>query len=233
MPKLLKEALSTRKALQKKPNIDLIKELSDEDVKALQGVFLEMLKDLDRVCAEHHITYMAAGGTALGAVRHEGFIPWDDDVDILMPRKDLDRFVEIFDGAMGEKYGLTSPNTKYMLESNISAIYKKHTRKVSFEAYNTPYPKGIHVDIFAIETVPMNPLVRRIKGTVAMGLQFIAVSTRYPLVYGSLASIILLMFWLFLCCQIIYTGEALNEAIFRERQMRENKEPGEKQPAKE
>ena len=62
---------------------------------------------------------------------------------------------------------------------------------------------------------------------------FIAVSTRYPLVYGSLASIILLMFWLFLCCQIIYTGEALNEAIFRERQMRENKEPGEKQPAKE
>lgn len=150
MPKLLKEALSTRKALQKKPNIDLIKELSDEDVKALQGVFLEMLKDLDRVCAEHHITYMAAGGTALGAVRHEGFIPWDDDVDILMPRKDLDRFVEIFDGAMGEKYGLTSPNTKYMLESNISAIYKKHTRKVSFEAYNTPYPKGIHVDIFAI-----------------------------------------------------------------------------------
>ena len=179
MPKLLKEALSTRKALQKKPNIDLIKELSDEDVKALQGVFLEMLKDLDRVCAEHHITYMAAGGTALGAVRHKGFIPWDDDVDILMPRKDLDRFVEIFDGAMGEKYGLTSPNTKYMLESNISAIYKKHTRKVSFEAYNTPYPKGIHVDIFAIETVPMNPLVRRIKGTVAMGLQFIAVSTRF------------------------------------------------------
>lgn len=61
---------------------------------------------------------------------------------------------------------------------------------------------------------------------------FIAVSARYPLVYGSLASIILLMFWLFLCCQILYTGEALNEAIFRERQMRENKEPGEKQPAK-
>ena len=178
MPKLLREALSTRKALQKKPNIDLIKELSDEDVRALQGVFLEMLKDLDRVCAEHHICYMAAGGTALGAVRHGGFIPWDDDADILMPRKDLDRFVEIFDEAMGEKYGLTSPNSKYMLESNISAIYKKHTRKVSFEAYNTPYPKGIHVDIFAIETVPMNPLVRRIKGTVAMGLQFIAVSTR-------------------------------------------------------
>ena len=62
---------------------------------------------------------------------------------------------------------------------------------------------------------------------------FIAVSTRYPLVYGSLASIILLMFWLFLCCQIIYTGAALNDAIFQERQMRENKEHGEKQPAKE
>ena len=59
---------------------------------------------------------------------------------------------------------------------------------------------------------------------------FIAVSARYPLVYGSLASIILLMFWLFLCCQIIYTGEALNEAIFRERRMQENREPREKQP---
>ena len=66
MPKLLKEALSTRKALQKKPNIDLIKELSDEDVKALQGVFLEMLKDLDRVCAEHHITYMASWRSSTG-----------------------------------------------------------------------------------------------------------------------------------------------------------------------
>ena len=175
----LKNALSTRKAMQNTPPVDLVHELTPEELKGLQDCFLEILKDFDAVCEKYGLCYMAAGGTALGSVRHKGFIPWDDDVDVLMPHEDLKKFTQIFDEAMGDKYEMTTPNSKYQLESMISAIYRKNTLKASFERYNTPFPKGIHIDIFPIEAVPMNPLVRRAKGVTAMMLQYIAVSTLF------------------------------------------------------
>lgn len=154
MPRFWKDALSTRRAMQRSPHMEMLRELSDEEVRQLQGCFLEIIKDVIEVCEKYHICYMAAGGTALGSVRHKGFIPWDDDVDLLMPREDLNRFVEIFDEALSDRYEMTSPNSKYPLESMISAIYKKNTRKTSFMDFNTPFPKGVHIDIFAIESVP-------------------------------------------------------------------------------
>ena len=166
--------------MQIAPETEMMHELTPEELKALQACFLEIIKDIDRVCQEHGLCYMAAGGTALGSVRHKGFIPWDDDVDILMPREDLNRFVELFEECMGDKYELTTPNSdKYQLESMISAVYKKNTLKAAFLDYNTPFPKGVHIDIFAIESVPRNPIVRGIKGVTAMGLQYIAVSTLF------------------------------------------------------
>lgn len=175
----IRSALSTRKAEQSTPPIDIVHELNSKELKQLQDCFLEILKDVDRVCEKHNICYMAAGGTCLGAIRHRGFIPWDDDVDILMPHEDLKRFIEIFDEEMGDKYEMTSPNSKYYLESMISAIYKKNTLKASFYSYNTPFPKGIHIDIFPIEKVPMNKLMRAWKGFSAMCIQYVAVSALF------------------------------------------------------
>lgn len=177
MFKFLKEAFSTRRAVQHLPSMDFLHEITDEELKELQQCYMGMLKDIIRVCEENDIVYMAAGGTALGSVRHKGFIPWDDDVDLIMPREDLNRFIDIFDDALGDGYELTSPNSKYELESMITAIYKKNTLKANLMTYRTPLPQGVHIDIFAIESVPRNPVVRRIKGITAMGLQFIAVST--------------------------------------------------------
>lgn len=174
---VLKSAFSTRKAMQQTPETAMMHELTQEELKALQQCFLEILKDVIAVCDANGICYMAAGGTALGSVRHQGFIPWDDDVDLIMPREDLNRFVKIFPETLGDKYEMTSPNSEFQLESMISAIYKKNTLKASFLAYNTPFPKGVHIDIFAIEAVPENTVIRRIKGIIAIGLQFIAVSS--------------------------------------------------------
>jgi len=175
----IRGALSTRKAMQSAPPVNIVHEVNDQELKQLQNCFLEILKDVDRVCEKHHICYMAAGGTCLGAIRHKGFIPWDDDVDILMPHEDLKRFIQIFDEELGDKYEMTSPNSKYYLESMISAIYKKNTLKASFFDYNTPFPKGVHIDIFPIEAVPMNRLVRFWKGFSAMVIQYIAVSALF------------------------------------------------------
>lgn len=175
----LRNAFSTRRAMQELPPMEEIHYINDEELKRLQACFLEIIKDFDKVCSENGLCYMAAGGTCLGSIRHHGFIPWDDDVDFIMPRKDLKRFLEIFDKTMGDKYEITSPDSKYPLESMISAIYLKNTVKANLHTMETDLPQGVHVDIFPIEFVPRNPIARRIKGTVAMGLQYIAVSTLF------------------------------------------------------
>ena len=157
-----------------------MEEKKEVTIQEIQSKLLEILLYFQKFCQENGLGFVLAGGTCLGSVRHKGFIPWDDDVDILMPREDLNRFVELFEECMGDKYELTTPNSdKYQLESMISAVYKKNTLKAAFLDYNTPFPKGVHIDIFAIESVPRNPIVRGIKGVTTMGLQYIAVSTRF------------------------------------------------------
>ena len=64
-------------------------------VRDVQLVLLEMLKDIDEICRKHQIPYWLNGGSALGAVRHQGFIPWDDDADIAMMQSDFKRFIEV------------------------------------------------------------------------------------------------------------------------------------------
>ena len=66
--------------------------LSDEDLRKLQHALADMLKVFDGFCREHNINYVLAGGTLLGAVRHQGFIPWDDDVDLIMLPEEFEKF---------------------------------------------------------------------------------------------------------------------------------------------
>ena len=62
-------------------------------LKRLQSVELSMLKDFKKLCDDYGLIYFGIGGTGIGALRHKGFIPWDDDIDIAMPRKDFERFL--------------------------------------------------------------------------------------------------------------------------------------------
>ena len=121
----------------------------------LQGYVLEILLMVDRFCRENHITYYLGEGTLLGALRHGGFIPWDDDVDLLMPREDYDRFLELAKEKLPEGYQLDSYQTNQNHSSIVTNI--QMTRKV-------PYVKkrlegialniGPCVDIFPLDYVP-------------------------------------------------------------------------------
>ena len=83
---------------------DYLKRYKPEVLKKLHTVQLKMLKDFSEVCDKYEIPYFVVYGTAIGAVRHHGFIPWDDDIDVAMLRVDYNKFFEIFENEMGDEY---------------------------------------------------------------------------------------------------------------------------------
>ena len=125
-----------------------MKRLGPDEIKALT---LDILKEFHRVCTENDLTYSIAYGTALGAARHGGFIPWDDDVDVVMPREDYERLYELCtqQGVLRENYRLAT----YRDKSSIYQFFKLiDTRTVSYEVFvGKKYPLSLWVDIFPLE----------------------------------------------------------------------------------
>ena len=78
--------------------------LDEEQLKQLQSTLLSMLKDINSVMEENGIACSLGGGSVLGAVRHNGFIPWDDDIDINIPRSEFERFLPLFEERFGDRY---------------------------------------------------------------------------------------------------------------------------------
>lgn len=118
-----------------------------------QSLILEIMKDIDRFCRANNIPYTLSSGTLLGAVRHGGFIPWDDDADMFMLRKDFDRFVNSYHS---DKYRLVYnfDNEDKLCPSGIAKVAdvttwsKDSTGRLDF---------GVWVDVFPLEAVPEDP----------------------------------------------------------------------------
>ena len=113
-----------------------------------------MLCDLDSICKKYDLKYFAVFGTALGAVRHGGFIPWDDDIDVGMLRKDYDRLMEIFDKELGEHYELLTPEIDSRYACTVTHVQRKNTVFISEMTKDLKCNCRIFMDIFPFDNVP-------------------------------------------------------------------------------
>ena len=128
------------------------------DVKTLQQRILGNLLAVDRVCREHGLHYYIYDGTMLGAVRHDGFIPWDDDLDIAMPREDYEQFIVNANKWLPEPYEFVC----YELDASYPLPFGKiqDASTTLIERPHLPYLGGLYIDVFPIDGVPSNSLLR-------------------------------------------------------------------------
>ena len=125
-----------------------------EKMKMVWSHELELLKEFDRVCTKNNLTYFLDGGTLLGAVRHNGFIPWDDDVDVIMPRKDYDKLWEIAKNEFSEPYFFqTSLSERNFFRTHAQLRKSDTTGFIDLDRHKD-INKGIFLDIFVLDGVP-------------------------------------------------------------------------------
>lgn len=126
----------------------------DEMLPQVKQVELEILCVIDEFCKKNNIRYSLAYGTLLGAVRHKGFIPWDDDIDLWMPREDYDRFIKLWLANPVDGYIIQNPDLAPDFPQNFTKIRKDNTTFLQDEEEkNKNYHKGIFVDIFPLDRV--------------------------------------------------------------------------------
>lgn len=124
--------------------------MKKEQMTPMQERLLEMLSWFHGFCTEHHLRYYALGGTMLGAVRHQGFIPWDDDVDVGMPRTDYRRFSLLMKACKDGRYILETPDTDYQdFYYPYAKLYDTQTTLV--ENTRCKIRRGIYLDVFPLD----------------------------------------------------------------------------------
>lgn len=136
------------------------------DLHALQKCELEVLKEFIRVCEKNNLKYYLAWGTLIGAVRHQGFIPWDDDIDVCMPYEDYVRFKEVCRSDLGKDYFYEDweAHSDYFLYW--AKLRKNHTTCMTRSESNLKIHWGVGMDIFPLvkmdgPSCPMNKKIAR------------------------------------------------------------------------
>ncbi|MED4853130.1 LicD family protein [Caldifermentibacillus hisashii] len=147
-------------------------QLTPKQLRQLQLIQLEILIEFDRVCRKYGIKYSLDGGTLLGAVRHKGFIPWDDDIDVIMLRSEYEKFFRFCKDELDEKrFFLQDNQTDEFYRLGYSRILRKSTvyRRAGHE--HMKYKRGVFIDIFVLDNIPDSKITRKIHHMLCYGIR--------------------------------------------------------------
>lgn len=130
------------------------KKYDDETLRRLQATELEMLEDFVDFCEKHKIPYFGIGGTAIGALRHQGFIPWDDDIDLAFTRKNYERFCKLAGEELKDKYTILRGDSDENYPLFTARMCKKGTVFREYSMKDVDCEFGIFLDLYAYDNVP-------------------------------------------------------------------------------
>lgn len=129
-------------------------------MKDVWAVQLRLLRQFDGVCRRHGLTYFAGGGTLLGAVRHGGYIPWDDDIDLFMPRADYDRLLTLTAAFSAPFFLQTAYNDVGYSRGHAQLRMDGTTAVLAGERGRYHFHQGIFIDVFPLDFVPDDPMLQ-------------------------------------------------------------------------
>lgn len=138
------------------------REYTEEELKGLQRVSLEMAETFVAFCDEFGLLCYLCGGGCIGAIRHKGFIPWDDDLDFFMPRDDYETFVECWNTyEKGARYVLSDTTRDYVDRNNFATLRDTQTTQVKPYQQDLDIPHGVALDVIPLDGYPKGRWQRR------------------------------------------------------------------------
>lgn len=135
--------------------------MTDEQLKKLHELLLMLAMEVNRIAEKNHLKYTLLGGTLLGAVRHKGFIPWDDDLDLGMVRSEYDKFIEACKTDLDDRFELVTTDTDCNYVYGFAKIIIKGTYLVQKGHEQSCNQKGIFIDIFPFDAIPDSNFKRK------------------------------------------------------------------------
>ena len=150
--------------------------MTDDERMALQAHLRKMYLEIEKVCDRHGLNMMLAYGSVIGALRHHGFIPWDDDIDLFMPREDYDKLINDYAEELPSNYKIFAPNSKNGPITRFAKVVDINTRFITPGTDRDSEKTGIFVDIFPLENAPQEKSAIRWQQVKACLLMYLASS---------------------------------------------------------
>ena len=137
-----------------------MQEAMQQELDRLHHCHLLLAEELRRICQKHQIKHFVIAGTLLGAVRHKGFIPWDDDMDFGLLRADYEKLLQVLPTELGERFYFKSLQTKGFAYP-FAKLYLKNTLFLEATSAKTKFNDGIYIDIFPMDALPDDPKLQK------------------------------------------------------------------------
>ncbi|WKA53966.1 LicD family protein [Planococcus shixiaomingii] len=159
--------------------------INEKELKKLKEAELNILIEFDRVCKKLGINYTLSSGTLLGAVRHQGFIPWDDDIDVALLREEYNRFINEAQNFFSPNLFIQTYQTDSKYPLNFCKLIDTSTTLIDFNMQKIDMKNGVYIDLFPIDKVASNKIIRTLDNLLISAIHLLKYSYTREWAYSS------------------------------------------------